>query len=71
MVDDGWLEFDVGEVIIKDEGKEILLEFLMVEIDSGIWKMGVFLDGVVLWFIFLVRIIGCYLNEEDCSESWN
>ncbi|XP_024403966.1 putative F-box protein PP2-B12 [Physcomitrium patens] len=71
LVDDGWLEFDVGEVTIKDEGKETSLEFSMVEIDSGTWKTGVFLDGVVLRPTSLARTIGRYLNEEDRSESWN
>lgn len=69
LVEDSWFEFDAGEITVVDEEELTSLEFSMVETESGHWKSGIILDGVVLRPSSLTRITGRYLSVEELGES--
>lgn len=69
LVEDNWFEFDAGEITVADEDKVTSLEFSMVETESGHWKSGIVLDGVVLRPSALTRTTGRYLSVEEMGQS--
>jgi hypothetical protein len=69
LVEDNWFEFDAGEITVSDEEKPTSVQFSMVETESGNWKSGIFLDGVVLRPSSITKTTGRYLSVEEIGES--
>ena len=69
LVEDNWLEYDAGEILVTDGEKEIELIFSMIEIQSGSWKSGVNLDGIVLRPTSVSKFTGRTLSVEELGES--
>jgi hypothetical protein len=66
---DDWLEYDAGEIIVENEEKEIKLKCGMMEIQSGQWKSGVTLDGIVLRPTSIALSTGRKVTVEELGNS--
>lgn len=48
QLDDGWVEYDVGEFTVGSDEKNCAVRFAMVAIEKLYWKYGICLDGAVI-----------------------
>lgn len=69
LVEDNWMEYDAGEILVRDGETETALIFSMIEIQSGQWKSGMNLDGIVLRPTSLSKSTGRTLSVEELGES--
>lgn len=51
------MEYEVGEFVVEVGEGNFVLKFVMVVISDYYWKIGLFLDGIVIWFKSLVDVI--------------
>lgn len=70
LVDDDWMEYDAGEIIVEEGEKGADLKFEMKEIVSAAWKGGVMVDGVVLRPTSLAQAIGQSLTVAELEERF-
>lgn len=66
---DNWLEYDAGEITVENEEKETKLTFGMMETQSGQWKSGVTLDGIVLRPTSIALSTGRKVTVEELGNS--
>jgi hypothetical protein len=73
LVGDNWFEYDVGEINIMDLGENANFSFSMKEInlDKGLWKRELLVDGVVLRPTSLAKTIGQSLSIGELAERHN
>jgi len=70
LVNNDWMEYDAGEIIVEEGEKGADLKFEMKEIVSAAWKGGVMVDGVVLRPTSLARAIGQSLTVAELQERF-
>ncbi len=70
LVNDNWIEYDAGEIIVEEGEKGADLKFEMKEIVSDAWKGGVMVDGVVLRPTSLAQAIGQSLTVAELRERF-
>ncbi|KAJ7544391.1 hypothetical protein O6H91_09G077100 [Diphasiastrum complanatum] len=65
IVDNHWVEYDVGEFNVESTHKLVELQFSMTEIEEGYSKSGLFLDGAIIRPSFLLP----YAPNSHCFKG--
>lgn len=69
VVEDNWLEYDVGEFVIEYGQEGADLKFSVMDVQSGQWKSGLNLDGVVVRPTYLAQKTGKHLSVAELAET--